>query len=426
MKSVIENLSPVKKKILIEVPQDDMAKEMNKALADYGKKVKIPGFRPGKAPRALVERHYGDQLQGEVMNKLITSSYFSAVREHNINPVVMPEFSDISFTKGETLSFTATVEVRPAIELATYDSIEVKEADVTPTEEEIDQTIQRLREMYAQLEVVEGRPVEKKDTVVVDFEGFREGQPIEGAKASDHMIPLGSGTLIPGFEDQLVGMNQGETREIQVTFPEDYTNEEIAGKEATFTVTLKEIKKQVLPELNDDFAKDLGEHQSFDELRTRIKEDLEARKRSEQESAQREELLSKLVDAHSFDVPPGMVEQELRSMMRQQTQRMARQGANAESLNEAAFREEQKELAERRIKGLLILDEISEREKLHINDQELSAGLASVARSAGQPVEAIKKYYESTEGGMENLRASLLQEKTLRHLLSRAKKVYNS
>ncbi|HAK60684.1 MAG TPA: trigger factor [Nitrospiraceae bacterium] len=425
MKTAVEDLSAVKKKIRIDVPLEDLTKETNKALADIGKKAKIAGFRQGKAPRDLVERHYGEQVQGDVINKLITRSYFAAVRENNLDPVVVPEFTDIQFAKGQPLTFTATVEVRPTIELGTYDGIEVKEADVAATDPEVDQTIDRLREMYAQLEVVEGRAVDGSDTVVIDFEGFHDGKPIEGAKAADHMLPLGKGSLIPGFEEQIVGMNKGETKEIQVTFPGDYANKEIAGKDATFTVALKEIKKQVLPELNDEFAKDIGDHQTLEELRVRIKEDVEVRKGREQESAQREELLSKIVEAHSFEIPASMVEEELKAMIRQQAQRMARQGAPAESIDEAKFREEGHGLAEKRVKGMLILDEIAEKEKVTVSDQELAAGLAGIARNAGQPVEAIKKYYANVEGGMENLRASLLQEKTLNHLLSRAKKVYN-
>jgi trigger factor len=425
MRSAVENISTVKKKITIEVPQDDVAKEREKAVAKVAKKAKLPGFRPGKAPRSVVERHYGEDIQADVMNKLIADAYFQAVQEHKINPVDLPEISDVSLDKGSPLSFSATVEVRPNIELGTYDGIEVKEEPLTVSDEELEQTINRLREMYAQLEVVEGRPAEKGDSLIMDFEGFRDGKSIDGAKASDYMLTLGSGNLIPGFEDQLAGVNKGEAKEIAVSFPADYNNKDLAGKDAVFKVMVKEIKRAVMPEVNDDFAKDIGNHNTVEELRARIKEDMEARKRDELASSQREELLSKLVDAHTFDVPPGMVERELQAMMKQQAVRQARQGMDVKSFDAEKYREERLPLAERRVKGLLILDAVADREKVTVIDEELTAELQVLSRKSGQPVETIKKYYESQEGGMDNLRSSLIQEKTLTLLLSRAKKGYN-
>jgi trigger factor len=426
MKVAVENISSVKKKLNIEIAPDSVSKEMDKAISDVAKKAKIPGFRPGKAPKAIVEKRYGEEVRSEVMNRLISDSYLRALQEHSLNPVDVPEIDNVSsLEKGSPLTFTATVEVRPNIVLGIYDAIEVKEKDITVSDEEVNQTIDRLREMYAQLEVVEGRPLEKNDTAIIDFEGHREGKPIDDAKASDYMLALGTNALIPGFEDQLTGMNRGETREIKVTFPADYNKKDLADKDATFKVTLKEIKKKVLPELNDEFAKDIGGNKSVDELREGIKKDLKARKRDELASAQREELLSKLVDAHSFDVPPGMVERELQAMARQQATRMARQGRDVKSFDIANFREENRVLAEKRVRGLLILDAIAEKEKVEVKEQDVSSALAMMARTSGQPIDAIKKYYESLDGGLDNLRSSLAQEKTLVLLLSRAKKSYN-
>ena len=301
----------------------------------------------------------------------------------------------------------------------------MKEESLAVTEEEVNQTLDRLREMYAQLEVVEGRPLEKNDTAIIDFEGFREGKSIEGAKATDYMLGLGTNSLIPGFEEQLVGMNRGDTREIKVTFPADYNNKDLAGTAASFTVTLKEIKKKILPELNDEFAKDIGGNKSLAELTEGIKKDLEARKRDEQASTQREEILSRLVEAHSFDLPAGMVERELQSMARQQATRMARRGADLKTFDLAKFMEEHRPLAEKRVKGLLILDEIAEKEKIDVTEQEVNSALAAMARSSSQTVDAVKKYYDSLDGGIDNLRSSLIQEKALTLLLSRAKKSYN-
>ncbi len=426
MKSVVEDISSVKKKINIEVDPDYVSKEMDKALSDVAKKAKIPGFRPGKAPKTVVEKHYGEEVRSEVMQRLISESYLRALEENKLSPVQMPAIDTVStLAKGSPLSFTATVEVRPKIELGTYDGIEVKEQNIAVSDEEVDQTIDRLREMYANLEVVEGRPLEKNDTAIIDFEGFRDGKSIDGAKATDYMLGLGTNALIPGFEDQLVGMNKGEMREIKVTFPADYNNKELAGKDAAFKVTLKEIKKKVLPELNDDFAKDIGQDKTVAELKEGIKKDIDIRKHNDQISAQREELLSKLVESHTFDVPPGMVEHELMSMARSYATRMTRRGMDMKSIDVEKFREENRPMAEKRVKGILILDEIAVKENLDVTEQEITSALSTMARSANQSVDAIRKYYESQEGGLDNLRASLIQEKALGLLLSRAKKSYN-
>jgi trigger factor len=360
------------------------------------------------------------------MQRLITDAYFKAVQEHGISPVDSPEISDISsFSTDAPLSFIATVEVRPAISLGTYDGIEVTDRDVKPTDEEVEQTINRLRQMYANLEVVEGRPAEKGDSLVIDFEGFRDGKLIEGAKATDYVLTIGEGSLLPDFEDQLVGMSKGESREITVAFPSDYANKDLAGAKALFKVALKEIKRAVLPEVNDDFAKDLGNHQSVDELRARIREDIEARKRDELSAAQREELVSKLVDNHSFEVPSSMVEGELTTMFRQHAFRLYRQGTDPKDLDEAKFREANATMAERRVKGVLLISTIAAKESVAVSDEEVSAGLVAMARQSGKPLAEVRKYYESLEGGLENLRSSIRHYKTLALLLSRANKRYN-
>ncbi len=425
MKATVEDISSVKKKLHIQVLPDTIKREMKKALTDVAKKAKIPGFRPGKAPKDVVERHYAAEIQSEVMNRVISESYLQALKENDLSPVEMPNITNISpLEKDAPLNYSAVVEVRPRIDLGTYEGIEVKEAPVAVSDEELGQTVDRLREMYAQLEVVEGQALDKGHTAIIDFEGFREGKSIEGAKAQDHLLHLGTGSLIPGFEEQIIGMNKGETREINVNFPADYSNKDLAGKDAKFTVTLKEVKKKVMPELNDEFAKDIGDHKTVDELKARIKEDIEIRKKTELISAQREELLSKLINAHTFDVPQGMVDRELNSMARQQVTRMARQGIDVQNTFDVAkFRLEHRDLAVRRVKGTLLLDIIADKEKIEVSDVEVNTAMAAMARSAGQKLDAVKQHYESQEGGMDDLRASLVEEKTLSLLLSKAKKV---
>lgn len=424
MKVTVEDISTVKKKLHIQVMPDAIAREMEKALHDVAKTAKIPGFRPGKAPKNVVEKHYQTEIHSEVMNRLISESYLKAVQENNLSPVEMPNITNISpLAKDAPLNFSAVVEVRPAFELGAYEGIEVKQAPVAATDDEVNQTIDRLREMYARLEVVEDQALDKSHTAIIDFEGFRDGASIAGAKAKDHTLMLGTGSLIPGFEEQLFGMKKGETREIDVKFPDDYSNKELAGKDAKFTVTLKEVKKKVLPELNDEFAKDLGDHKTVDELKARIKEDVEIRKRNELAAGQREELLGKLVDAHSFEVPEGMVERELMSMARSHVARLARQGMDLKNFDIAKFRLTNRDMAVKRVKGMLILDVIADKVKVDVSDEEVNAALAAAAQGSGQKLSEVKKYYESQEGGLDNLRVTLTHEKTLTYLLSKAKMV---
>jgi trigger factor len=398
--------------------------ERKKALADVAKKAKIPGFRPGKAPKNVVERHYAAEIQSEVMNRLISESFLQAVKENGLNPVEMPNITNISPLENDApLNYSAVVEVRPKFDLGNYEGIEVKESPVAASDEEVGQTIDRLRDMYARLEVVEGQPLDASHAAIIDFEGFQEGKPVAGTKAQDYTLMLGTKSLIPGFEEQLIGMQKGETREISVTFPADYHSKDLAGKDAKFSVSLKEVKKKVVPELNDDFAKDIGDHKTVDELRTRLREDIEARKKSEQVSAQREELMNKLVEGYAFEVPESMVEKELMSMARSQAMRAARQGMDVKNFDIAQFRLVNRELAVKRVKGMLILDAIAEREKIDVNEAEVNSALAVMARNAGKSVEEVRNYYASQEGGMDNLLESLVDEKALSLLLSKARKV---
>jgi trigger factor len=424
MKVSIEDISPVKKKLNIELTSDAVDRELAKAIADVAKKAKIPGFRPGKAPKNVVEKHYSDDIRSEVMQRLVSDSYLQALNENGLIAVELPKIGGVSpLSKGTPLSFTATVEVRPKIDLGVYEGIEVKDLPVAVSDEEVTKTIDRLREMYANLEVVEGQPLAADHTAIIDFEGFCEGKPIEGAKVRDHMLILGTGNLVPGFEEQLIGMTAGETREIAVTLPQDYPAKDIAGKDARFTVTLKEIKRKVLPELNDEFAKDIGDHKNLDELKARIREDLEVRKKNERHEAQQEDLLGRLINAHTFDVPEGMVEKELMSMARQQASRMARQGMDLKKFDIAQFRLVNREMATKRVKGYLLLDMIADKEGIEVTDAEVNNALAAAARTSGQKLADVRKYYDSLDGGLDNLRLSLIHEKTLAYLLSKAKKV---
>ena len=425
MKVIVEDIDTVKKKLNIEVEPELVARELAKAVVKKQKTAKIPGFRQGKASKDAVERHYSEELKTEVLQQLVGDAFEQALKENDFIAVSRPAISEVSeLHKDKALTFTASVDVRPTIKLGTYTGVEIEDRQVSVTDEEVEETLKHLREMYARLDDVVGQPLAKEHTAILDMEAFHEGKPLTKTKATDFMLPLGANVMLPEFEDQLAGMQKGETKEINVTYPADYATKEMAGKEVAFTVTLKDVKKKVLPELDDAFLKNFGQLTSVDELKARMREDLEARKRSQLLDDQKDEVLAKVINTHTFDVPDSLVEQELDFMVQQQAMYLQNKGLDPQkSLNVEEFKEENREMAVKRVKGIVILQDIADKEGLKISDDDVSLAMASMARGSGKKLEEVFKYYESQPGGLDNLRESLLAQKTLTFLYDRAKKV---
>jgi trigger factor len=425
MKVVIEDVSTVTKKMNIQIEPEIVALELAKEVMKKQRTAKVPGFRADKATKDAIERHHGEEIKAEALKQLVADAVEQAEKEHDLIAVTMPAISDVSeLHKDKVLTFTATVDVRPKVELGTYTGIEIKDQPVSVNDEEVEDTVKRLREMYARLDDVEGQPLTKEHTAILDLEAFQGGKPLANTKATDFMLHLGMDLMLPEFEDQLAGMQKGETREIKVTFPQDYATKEIAGKDVTFTVTVKDVKKKVLPELDEEFLQTFGQHKSVDELKARLRGDLEARKRSELVTAQKDDLLAKLIDAHAFDVPDSLVDQVLNYMVQQQALFLQSKGADVQKTFDVKdFKKENREMAVKRVKGIVILQDIAEKESLKISDEDVSAAMATMARNSGQKLEQIFKYDESQAGGLDSLRESLLAQKTLAFLFARAKMV---
>lgn len=426
MKVTVENISAVSKKMIIEVDADTVDLELAKAVVKLQKVVKIPGFRPGHATRDAIERHKGNELKTEVLGKLVDEAFRQAMKDHKFVAVSSPSIGDVSeIRKGSPLTFTASVDVRPTVELGNYTGIEIENSEITVTEEEVEATIKRMREMHVQLdEVGADDPVEKDHTAIIDFESFHEGQPMPNGKATDFVMQLGMEALLPEFENNIVGMKRGETRDIKVSFAKDYNTPELAGKDVTFAVTLKDIKKPVMPELNDEFAMKVGNCKTMEELRSRLKEDIAAKKRMDLEAKQKDDILAKLIESHSFDVPESLVLQELSYMTEEQKRHMANKPDEAgKAFNEDEFRKNNREMAVKRVKGIVLLQDIADKENIQISENDVSATMSMMARNSGQKLEEIFKYYESQPGGLDILRESLLAQKTLAFLYSKAKKV---
>ncbi|MEN1968306.1 trigger factor [Lentibacillus sp. N15] len=385
--------------LTFDVSADDFDKALDQAFKKVVKKVQIPGFRKGKVPRKIFEKRFGvESLYQDAVDIVLPDAYMKAVEETGIEPVDQPAVDIEEIEQGKELVFTAKVTVLPEVTLGEYKGLEVEEQDTTVTDEDVDHEIEHQREHHAELIVKEEGSVEQGDTVVMDFEGFIDGEAFDGGKAENHSLEIGSGQFIPGFEDELIGKTAGEDTEVSVTFPEDYHAEELAGKEATFNVKIHEIKTKELPELDDEFAKDVDEEvETLDELKTKKKEELEAQKKQNAENQTRESLITQASDNAQVDVPSVMVDTELDRMVKEFEQRLQMQGMTMEMYqqfsgqDEAALRDQMKEDAGKRVKTNLVLDAIFEQEGLEITDADADAELENMASTYGTEVDQLKQ-----------------------------------
>ena len=382
---------------------------MKKVYAKSAKYINIPGFRKGKAPMQIVEKHYGPEIFYEdAFNELVPEIYEKAIEENNVDAVSRPQIDITQMEKGKDLIFTATVQVSPDVKLGKYKGIELKNIEYNVSDEDIEHELGHMLERNSRLVSIDDRPVEPKDIAVIDFEGFVDGTPFEGGKAEKHELEIGSNTFIPGFEDQIIGMKIDEEREINVKFPEDYFSKNLAGKEAMFKVKLHEIKKKELPELNDEFAKDVSEFETLAELKDSIKEKMDAENKSRAKFELEDLAIKTVCEKVEVDIPSAMIDNEVENMIQDIRTRLSYQGLTLEQylkmMNKAEedMRNEFKEQAERSVKSRLVLDAIVETEKLEATQEEIDERIKEMAKNYGKKEEEIsknehlKKYLEDT------------------------------
>ncbi|ARP43677.1 MULTISPECIES: trigger factor [Geobacillus] len=398
--------------LTVEVDAEQVNKGLDAAFKKVVKNVSLPGFRKGKVPRVLFEKRFGvEALYQDALDILLPEAYAKAVEEAGIEPVSMPEIDIEQMEKGKSLIFKAKVTVKPEVKLGQYKGLEVEKIDTTVTDEDVENELKRLQENYAELVVKEEGTVENGDTAVIDFEGFVDGEPFEGGKAENYSLEIGSGTFIPGFEDQLVGMKAGEEKEIQVTFPEEYHAEQLAGKPATFKVKVHEVKAKQLPALDDEFAKDVDEEvETLDELKSKIRTRLEEAKKNEAEAAVRNAVVEKAAANAEIDIPAVMVQNETDRMLREFDQRLQMQGMNLQlyyqfsGQDEAALREQMKEDAEKRVRAALTLEAIAKAENIDVTDEEVNEELEKMAASYNLSVDKLKELIGNLDGVKEDLK----------------------
>ena len=391
-----DKANEVKLSFVIEAQKFDEA--IQKAYTKNAKYFTIPGFRKGKAPYKIVERQYGAQIFYEdAFNEVVPEIYEKELNENKIEAVSRPDIDITQMEKGKDLIFTAIVQTKPEVTLGKYKGIELKKIEYTVKEEDIEHELGHMQERNARLVNVEDRPVEKDDTVVIDFEGFVDGVAFEGGKAEGHELVIGSNTFIPGFEDQIIGMKIDEEKEINVTFPEEYFSKDLAGKEAMFKVKLHEIKKKELPTLDDEFAKDVSEFDTLEELKKSIKEKLEEQNTSRAKYETEDAAIKAVCDNVKIEIPSGMIETETDNMIRDIEQRLMYQGLNLTQYlqmmqkTEADMRKEFEEQATQTVKTKLVLEAIIKAEKIEASEDEIKEKAEEMAKNYGRDAEEMLK-----------------------------------
>lgn len=415
MKVEVKETGPVSRSLSVEVPPDVVEEAFVSAYAELNRRVNLPGFRPGKVPITLLEQRYGETVQGDVLRKLLTAYYQKAVQECGIKPVELPEIADVHLHKREPFRFTAKVEVKPAIQLGTYRGLTLKRPHIEAGAAQLDEALQMIREQHAQL--VACPPEEtagQHDLLVVDLEGQADGNPIPGSAAQGVTLQLGSPTLLPGFSEQLTGTKAGEKVEVRVTLPAEYHQKAFAGRSAVFTVQIRELKRKLLPDLDDEFAKDVGSFDNLEALRAKVEEDLKARAAHEEERLSRSAALRSLIESHGFELPTSLVDRELQEGLHQLEQRLPR-GVSLEEakVDVEAFRKEYLPVASGKVKGRLILEAIADQEKVDVSREELDAALAKIAAEMRATPEDIRRVIITQSGSLDGFRARLREDKAL-------------
>lgn len=411
--------------LTVEVSEEKVTKGLDQAFKKVVKKVQAPGFRKGKMPRPIFEKMYGvEALYNDALDIILPEAYAAAVEEADIDPVDRPEIDIEQFEKGKTLIFKAIVTVKPEVKLGEYKGLEVTRQATEATDEEVEEQLKARQQAFAELVVKEEGEVENGDTVKLDFEGFVDGEAFEGGKAEQYELEIGSGSFIPGFEDQLIGLKQGDEKDVEVTFPEEYHAAELAGKPAVFKVKIHEIKSKEVPALDDELAKEIDEEvESLDALRAKMKETLSAEKKVASETALRDDVIEAAANNAEIDIPEAMVTSEIDRMLGEFEQRLQMQGMNLDLFyqfsgqDEEALRTQMKDDAFNRVRVSLTLEAISKAENIELTEEEIQAELEKMSEQFGMDVDQIKK----TLGGTEVLENDLRFNKTIELLVENAK-----
>ena len=424
----VEKLEKNMAKITVEVPAEQFEKALTAAFNKNKSRFNIPGFRKGKAPQAMVEKMYGvEVLYEDAINEALDATYGDAVTESKLDVVSRPEIDVVQVEKGKELIYTATVAVKPEVTLGEYKGIEVEKASAEVSDEDIEAELKKVQEQNSRLITVEDRAVEDGDQTVIDFEGSVDGTPFEGGKGENYPLTIGSHSFIDTFEEQLIGKNIGEECEVHVTFPEEYHAKELAGKPAVFKVTVKEIKRKELPELNDEFAGEVSEFETLEEYKNDVKSKLSLKKQKDAATENENHVVDKVVENAQMDIPEPMIDSQVNNMVNDYARRMQSQGLSLEQYMQftgmtiETLKEQMKPQAVKRIQTRLVLEAIVKAENITVSDEAVEKEIADMAESYKMEVAQIKEYMG--ENGIEQMKEDLAVQEAVDFLVAEAKLV---
>ncbi len=394
----VEDLGKNMVKLTIEATAEDFEKALERAYHKNKGKINVQGFRKGKAPRAIIEKMYGAGVFYEdAANDIIPGAYESAAKESGLDLVSRPEVDVVQIEKGKPFIFTAEVAVKPEVTLGQYKGIEVDKQEITVTDEELNEELDKAREQNSRTVEISDRPVADKDTATIDFEGFVDGTPFEGGKSEDYQLTIGSHSFIDTFEEQLIGKSVGEECEVNVTFPEEYHAKELAGKPAVFKVKIKALKAKELPELDDEFAQDVSEYDTLDAYKESLKKDIAGRKEKAAKTEREDAVVDQIIENASMDIPQPMVEEHKRQMAEEFSQRLRMQGLNLEQyfqftgMNPNKFMESLEPKALKRIQSRLVLEAIVKAEGITVSDEDLEKEMERMAKAYNMELDKVKE-----------------------------------
>ena len=426
MKTEFIDVSDTQKNLVVEIPSDIVDSEIDKIARDYSKAARIPGFRPGKVPAKVVRQRFRDQILHDVAHGLIPRAVDEALRERGVEPVDTPDIKDVVVEEGQPLKFTASFETVPPIDPGDYSTITLSSKPPVVEDAAVDSALAQLQERGSRYEPVEERAIEHGDSVQLDLERTATGENGE-AQTDRHegvSVDIGAAVNPPGFDEALTGMNPGEKKTFDVEYPEDYAIKELAGTTVQYDASVKGIRKRVVPALDDEFAKDLGDFPNLDALRARVRADLEHELMHENERETRGELLKQLAARVTVDVPPSLVDREVDRRVEEFVRRLIDQKVDPmqTNINWEEFRDKQREAAAEAVKSALLLDEVARRENIAVSDADVDEEIARFAERAGRTPAAVRARLEK-EGGLSRVYAGIRRERTVDFLLSRATRV---
>jgi trigger factor len=419
MKADLVDVNETRKNLKIEIPSDVVDAEIDRVARDYSKRARIPGFRPGKAPTRVIKQRFKDQILHDVAHDLVPRAVDEALRERGVEPVDTPDILDVLVEEGRAMTFTASFDTVPAFDVGPYETITITRPSNRVEDEAVNQALERLRNRAARFEPVEGRGIVEGDIVTVDLERTDPDGKVD--KHTDVTVELGASANPPGFDAELLGLEAGGTKSFTVHYPADHPIGELANTDVSYTVTVKGLKRRVLPDLDDEFAKDLGEFETLDALTTRVRDDLEHEARHAADRAVRGDLMKQLAARVSFEVPQSLIERETDRRLEDFAGRLVDQGIDPRKagLDWKAFRDAQRDPAREAVASALVLDEVARREQLEVTNAEVDQEIERYAERTGRTPAAVRAALEK-EGGLSRIYTGLRREKSIDFLMARA------